>query len=442
MYIKLGIIGHKLRIDHIIKILDNSFKNIKYTCYYLDDLSHKNIILENIKEMEDENDCLLFTGSVLYQIISKEIIPQKSWYHLQRDNSNLTKNILKATLGKGISINKISLDTYSFKDLKKLYNEVEINEEINKNLIAKYNILSKDFQLDLIKFHTENYQNGNADICLTGLSDVYTHLKKNNIPCINMHPTYDSIFNSLTQLNLNQIATQSITSKLVVLAIEIDEISEYSVLYNNEYNIFLEKTEISKQIYSFAQKIQGVVMETGVKNYFIFCTDSLLERETNKLRNFTLLNNISNNISSTIRVGVGYGLTVRRSKQNSILALNKSKSKDGNVAYVFYDHDVFVGPLYPIVNKNQEYIDDHFYKISQKSLVGIKKISQLANMINEKGKNRFTSSELSEYLNISTRSTNRIISKLEQAGYANVCGKKIVSSAGRPSRIIEISLSE
>lgn len=53
-------------------------------------------------------------------------------------------------------------------------------------------------------------------------------------------------------------------------------------------------------------------------------------------------------------------------------------------------------------------------------------------------KDYFTTKELADEFGNSHRSMNRIIEKLELAGYVEVAGKKVVQKAGRPSRIIKL----
>ena len=53
-------------------------------------------------------------------------------------------------------------------------------------------------------------------------------------------------------------------------------------------------------------------------------------------------------------------------------------------------------------------------------------------------KNRFTSGELAEEFGNTRRSMNRIIEKLEKAGFASVDGTRMMSDTGRPTRIIKL----
>ena len=64
-------------------------------------------------------------------------------------------------------------------------------------------------------------------------------------------------------------------------------------------------------------------------------------------------------------------------------------------------------------------------------------LEKIKSVIKRQEKNSFTSSELAEFLNISERSTNRIIKKIIETGYASAIKYENSSGAGRPRRKTE-----
>ena len=65
------------------------------------------------------------------------------------------------------------------------------------------------------------------------------------------------------------------------------------------------------------------------------------------------------------------------------------------------------------------------------------KIFNIYNAINKYKKNTFTPKELSNICKISIRSTNKLLTILENNGYTEIVGKKFSEGSGRPSRIIK-----
>ena len=86
-------------------------------------------------------------------------------------------------------------------------------------------------------------------------------------------------------------------------------------------------------------------------------------------------------------------------------------------------------------------INKRFYKIADESQVSLNKIFQIYNIMEREQKKNFTSKELATKCGISIRSMDRIIEKLENAGYIEIVGKNIITQYGRPSRIIKINFN-
>lgn len=77
--------------------------------------------------------------------------------------------------------------------------------------------------------------------------------------------------------------------------------------------------------------------------------------------------------------------------------------------------------------------DEKTDEISKVTGVSTAYINKIKSIIKKKEKNSFTSTELAEFLNISERSTNRIIKKIIENGYASVEFENS-PGAGRPRR--------
>jgi hypothetical protein len=141
-------------------------------------------------------------------------------------------------------------------------------------------------------------------------------------------------------------------------------------------------------------------------------------------------------------MGIGYGITVREAKFNAQEGMKNSQNAKGNRAYIVYNNET-IGPIaseYQAIENDQEkHLDEQYNKIAKDVTVSINTIFKLHCIIDETRKDTFTSKELSGHLDITPRSVNRILNKLEEKGYAEVIGKKMISNAGRPSRIIKLN---
>ena len=267
-------------------------------------------------------------------------------------------------------------------------------------------------------------------------------LKKNGIYCFTAYPSRAVIRETLSKLYLKHQAIQNQKSKIVILSIEIDLPSEYSVISKDEYSYIHEKMELLEMIYKFAQDIKAAVVEASYNTFLLFSTKNVLELETDNFKNISLLNEISKNSLHTVSIGIGYGSTAQDAKYNANLGVIKSKQYNINSAYIVYENNKIEGPIMAN-NKNYEtknnLIDKKLALISETSGVSINTVFTIYNIISKYKKTHFTSKELSEACNLSTRNINRIITKLEINGYCSIVGKKIVNNTGRPSRIIKFN---
>jgi response regulator of citrate/malate metabolism len=114
----------------------------------------------------------------------------------------------------------------------------------------------------------------------------------------------------------------------------------------------------------------------------------------------------------------------------------------GHQCFVVYDRKRLERiTAFDKVDENEPAVHElPFKEISEKSGVSINKIYQLKCLMDLYKKDTFTSLELAQEFGNSLRSMNRMIEKLEQAGYIEVVGSKIIGQAGRPSRILKVGI--
>ena len=119
--------------------------------------------------------------------------------------------------------------------------------------------------------------------------------------------------------------------------------------------------------------------------------------------------------------------------------MRKAKGyQNENVAYIIYEDGRIIGPVKATSQSKKEIsVNDKLLKIAEITNVSIKKILAFYNAIDTCKKDRFTADELSKQCDMSYRTVNRVINKLERYGYADVVGKHFEDGSGRPRRIIK-----
>lgn len=98
-----------------------------------------------------------------------------------------------------------------------------------------------------------------------------------------------------------------------------------------------------------------------------------------------------------------------------------------------------IGPLNTKDKRIYSVNNQKWQEISDETSLNIITISKVANFVEVHKKNEFTVKELSNFLQIMPRSTQRIITALEQFGYVRVLRTESPHSRGRPKKIYEIT---
>lgn len=104
------------------------------------------------------------------------------------------------------------------------------------------------------------------------------------------------------------------------------------------------------------------------------------------------------------------------------------------------EHTVYTpGSENNMINEKNQLLERSNF-IARETGVGAKTVVKILQTIIRESNNLFTSQSLADALSISRRSADRIIEKLESAGYAATIGKMACGEKGRPSRVVELFL--
>lgn len=438
----IGIVGHIDNIKRIQRVIDNSFSNLRGEPIEIHDMRQVQTTVNYLKEHINDFDGIIFTGKILYDIMNHRMHSQNPWVHLDNDESQLQRIFLEATLKDGLDIRRISIDSYTEEMVQAIYSGFGFERGEYHAAVSDIDIFHDTLIEDLVAFHKSYHVTHPGAIAITGISTVHKLLLADGIPSMLLTSNENYIKNKLYDL-LRKIKFKDMSvSQIVVMSMEIDLDNEYDLTSENEYSVMLEKTRITEEVYKFAQRIQAAVVETE-KNYMLFTTKQILEFETNNLRELPILRSINQKTAHTLSVGIGFGITAREAKSNAVIGKNKAFKMGGNQCFVVYDRKRLerITALDKVVeNEPASSLELPFKEISEKSGVSINNIYKLKSIMDLYKTDTFTSLELAQEFGNSLRSMNRMIERLEHAGYIDVVGSKIIGKAGRPSRILRVGI--
>lgn len=148
------------------------------------------------------------------------------------------------------------------------------------------------------------------------------------------------------------------------------------------------------------------------------------------------------NIEGAVSIGFGYGKTVNEAEQNAKIA--RGFAKNNPIESCFYiltsDKELF-GP-FPKEQRVQSLKNDNpeLMKIAKETKLSPANLSKIIQFSQSHPSLKFTAADLSEYLQVTRRSTERLLKKLVDYRYANICGEEMPYQQGRPRAIYELNL--
>lgn len=438
---KIGIVGHRTNIKRIESIINEADLPVIITPIVFEDVGLKDITIQYMRSNDDDMQAILYTGQVPFDLIHQQLDAPYPSLYLEHDNNTLERALLKASLLDSTIITNLTIDSYNREDILSAFTDLNIDQSHMHLYVNDIDLLGEHMVMDLVNFHHHNVRNRGTSFCITGISAVHEQLVKLKIPSILLQPSKNTIISLIQQLMHQIDSLSNKDSQIVVLGIEIDMPSEYNLIYDNEYHLMREKTRVTEEVYRFAEKIQAAVVETGMHNYLLFSTRKSLEDATDTLTAFPLLEAVMKGSSHTISVGIGFGSTGMEAKKNSAKALNKALKSNGNKAYIFEDGDYsepILPPMEDVIGSST--IGDSIYQtISNETGVSTNTIFELHCIKEQWNKELFTSKELSKAFDISSRSMNRVLKKLEAGGYVTVDSTRMMTDSGRPTRILKLN---
>ncbi|MGL6063998.1 MAG: hypothetical protein ACRC0S_02835 [Fusobacteriaceae bacterium] len=391
----------------------------------------ENAYLE-VKKIEKNCNAIIFSGiGVKTKVEEKMKIVLPSVYI-----PHLAASVIKALWEQNIKFPKcktIIVDSVEPSDVADLIEELKIkNMKIH---IKPYSSTSKEEEY--FHYHEDFHLKSKDVVSIVGLGWVYEELKKNKRKAVRLYPIISTIKQSIKELkhklDILNIEESTIGVQILKIKSEIDL---------DQYKIMERKSKIEYEIISYLKEIQGSIFNIGWDKYIIYTTKGALYNEENTILLRKILKKLEKN-KIILAIGNGYGKTAYESETNAKKALKESLKENRSSIYEL-DNKKLKGPLLSYEELEYEYIieNEEIKKISTELKINPLYLKKLEALIKKYSKNSFTSEELSNYLDISIRSSNRLIKKIVDSGYGKKTLVEMTNTVGRPREIVEFYLEK
>lgn len=435
--IKIQVIGSSQSIDKVKRVIELSFPNLDAGYYKYNHFIETSAILQKLPEY---TDIILFTGLIPYHL-GKDFIPHKNCIctYLSHCKSSLLRALLEA-YKKGFRTDIISLDAYKPSDLLLVQKEYDPDGKPITVLPVEDDVFGLNYDTLLME-HIFNYTNKNAT-CLTTLYTAHKRMLELGVHSIYIGYSMAKIEDVLNYAILEHSLRAETINNFVMLNIKIDPYEEHSCYYQDHYRQAINRAKIITHIYDFARQLNAAVIESSNDEFWIITEHNILKSSTQNLKNIKLSVNVCNSSPHTISVGIGYGKSMPDIENSARRALQKALKDGGNKVVICKDGVMF-SPLDDNIvnfsNTEDHCIDKSLVSMVKTTGISIPQVFKLIDIVQNNKNRTFTARELVALTGYNVRTVNRVLEKLEQAGYCKVIGKESLNNAGRPSRVIQFN---
>ncbi|MFC9417005.1 transcriptional regulator [Bacillus mobilis] len=417
MMIKIAVVGSKEFMETLLPIA-HKLEEIEIDPYIYLHPAESSELLTHLKPC----DFIFFSGALPYYM-AKEIREQlriPSTY-LQQDETTVVSSILSVMYHQGIQPHKISIDLVDRSFITNVFHDIGIKE--SPQVFDYENMLwSKEEINRVIDFHVAKYQSGEVHLALTSIHAVYDELQKVGIPSERMIDPKQSIIHGLKDAKIKAELAKSHSATVGACMISSLELRE----------------GLLEQLDAISKALHGSFTKVDEMTFILYTTRGDIE----SIIKTNMINTLFASVEGTIAIGFGYGKTVKEAEQNAKIA--QSFAKNNPIDHCFYiltsDKELF-GPfpkeqrVQSLKNENPELM-----KIAKETKLSPANLSKIIQFSQSHSSLKFTAADLSEYLQVTRRSTERLLKKLVDYGYAHICGEEMPYQQGRPRAIYELNL--
>lgn len=409
-------------------------------------------------EWQKKLDGILFTGFLPYMAACRKVYPRIPWEYMSRTTTAVLEALVNASYSSGCDISRITYDLQESASEDFLVSLLA-NAGIPKERIGVYCFRSpaqllyksEDYNKKVYAFHMDNLKSGKARVCLTGMESIQKLISAAGYPAFWIQPSRESIIEQLNALLLRCKTEQSrrhlSSARPFVLAVSIQDSHVTGDIEQGEFIRHHIYSTTADHLYNFSQR-NGAAMEyhENAASY-LYMQQSWLSNEGLG----ALIQRLCRKLCDTdgvlaVYLGVGSGTTMGLAKACAERGRQLAELQKTTCYYVLERsgaNEVLAGPFIyekKELDMNRSEIMDRLERISRESGLGIGTVKALYDLTEEYELSITTVRELSNLCGMTNSYLNRILSRLEDAGYVETVGRKPVDGPGRPQRLIRLKL--
>ncbi|MEW9052198.1 MAG: transcriptional regulator [Neobacillus sp.] len=415
MMTKIAVIGSSEFMGKILSVAAK-MHGIEIDPYIYQEPSESADIIKTLKPC----DIVFFSGALPYYFSKKqrEKLTVPSLF-LKQDELAFASSFLQIIYTKNISPERISIDL--------------IDSSIVTNLLNDSNIIAQPFVIDyremlagprfetnrIVQFHQSLWEQGTVDIALTSIHIVYDHLQELGVPALRMTDPEVSLVRGLQNAQAQADLYKSKSAQVAV-------------------GYIMMQSDHTEQVELFANEINASFQEQQDNILLLYSTRGDIEEAMEK----QTLHAFLEKSEESLLAGFGFGTNMKEAEQHAQIALRfAEKDVHPMSCFILTEEKELLGP-FPHVHRHHRLKSDHpeTLLIAKQTKMSPANVSKIIEFSRSRHTIQFTAADLADYLQVTRRSTERIIKKLVDHGYAKVVGEEMTYQQGRPRAVYELNL--
>ncbi len=414
MNTKIALIGSRDFTEHVQASIAPRLNGIDLIPYIYSEPQEAEKLISTIVPC----DAVLFSGALPY-FFTKEACKELTVpvLYLEQDETALITSLFHILQHHEIKPEHVSIDLMDTAFVDHIMTDLHLQNPPQYVMDYKSS-LPHNFSInEYATFHQRLFQEGKTRFALTSIHSVYDRLVQLNIPCMRMIDPAKSLMRTINEARSQALLSKRKASTIAAVRLIVQE----------------KNSGLQKLVHLMEGTLQKKDDDSA---YTVFSNRGSIENllETAEFHSFFQVN-------QPVLAGFGYGHTAAQAEENAETALSfASKYDTESCAFIVNEEKELSGP-YPDKNKKQQLKYNHpdMLSLAKQLKLSPANLSKIMQFYKNRTFRDFTASELSDYMQISRRSAERILKKLVDNGSARITGEEMTYAQGRPRAVYELS---
>ncbi|WP_144787133.1 ArsR family transcriptional regulator [Lysinibacillus fusiformis] len=428
MKIRLGLLGPSDSIDFVESVLKNW---PEFICTSIECLTEENLEEKITPLLKEEMDMWLCTGLITYNIVQSWNQLETPIFYVVYKGSSLYKTVLRVLYERKIGVNEISFDAGNSVTWEQALVEAGIED---KPKFVESDTISLN---DLVQYHFKLWESGQTKAAITG-HPIQHELQRLGVPTYRLFPSSMAVEAVITNMLRTYEMLRYKATQIAVQIIEIDPFLEMAKDNFSTNELFRIELKMMEHLLTYTKSIHGSIKSTSFGRYIIFTTRGLMEDITRNFSQMPDIEDFTQLDQEAMTCGIGIGQTVYDAEINAGNALLRAKECGKGSWMVCFDNKKIAGPLGKPEQLTYSYTSEQLETLSQETTLSVMTLNKLKSSLKKLASDELNANELATYMQIPARSARRILTTLEEKGFAEVVAEEKPHTRGRPRKVYKI----